>query len=188
VTPLPARMQGVQPGFSLLKHPRLQGSRRGGPTAAIGATLPLAAVAPKNRNPPTAALEGRHERCRSRSAEKARPTMRAAGLGINSPAGRPLTSAEEGAVGSPRRRPWSARTLIAALAARSLEQGAPHRSEAPVEAERCMDHTGPAPVRGENATSHCSTSPSTANSGDVISSGCRSMMCVSAAGCAIGRR
>jgi integrase len=38
--------------------------------------------------------------------------------------------------------------LVAASAARSLEQGAPHRSETSVEAERCLDHTGPAPVRG----------------------------------------
>src|ERR1700739_4780662 len=77
------------------------------------------------------------------------PVMHAStGLGLNSSAGRKLTSAEEGAVGSEGEDHGQRERLIAASAARTLEQGAPHRSETPVEAERCLDHTGPAPVGG----------------------------------------
>src|ERR1700731_2818292 len=70
------------------------------------------------------------------------------GLGVSYSAGRPLTGAEEGVVGSGGEDHGQRERLVAAAAARSLEQGAPHRSETSVEAERCLDHTGPAPVRG----------------------------------------
>src|SRR5712675_473147 len=71
-----------------------------------------------------------------------------AGLGVNYSAGRALTGAEEGVVGSGAEDHDQRKRLVAASAARSLEQGAPHRSETSVEAERCLDHTGPAPVGG----------------------------------------
>jgi hypothetical protein len=71
-----------------------------------------------------------------------------AGLGVNYSADRPLTGAEEGVVGSGRRRPWSARMTRRRVRSTIPGTRAHHRSETSVEAERCLDHTGPAPVRG----------------------------------------
>ena len=50
-----------------------------------------------------------------------------AGLGVNYSAGRPLTGAEEGVVGSGGEDHGQRERLVAAAATRSLEQGAPQR-------------------------------------------------------------
>ena len=110
-----------------------------------------------------------------------------AGLGVNYSAGRPLTGAEEGVVGSGGEDHGQRERLVAS-AARSLEQGAPHWPEAPAQAERCLDHTGPAPVRGAKRHLALFNLAIDSKLRAVISSGCRPMTCVSAAGCETERR